>query len=267
MTTAFDYGQILLTSPGDEPGEGFATAMDQQSAILIVDDDAGLRSVIADYFAGYGFAVDSADSAAAMRQCLAEKPIDVIILDVMMPGEDGLSALASLPIDSRPPVILLSVLGAEVDRIVGLEMGADDYVAKPCNPRELMARVRSVIRRSKLAGSKSIASAGDEESWRFDGWVLERSAWTLCAPDGAKIDLSPHEFRLVLALVTRARRLVSRDYLVEATSGEDADIFDRSIDVAISRLRRKLVQHGGDHLIKTVRGEGYMLSVAADRIR
>ena len=260
-----DEGTLL--HPADNDGAEGAPSLDQQSSILIVDDDAGIRSVIGEYFRAHGFDVTTADSAQEMRERIKQREFDAIVMDVMMPGEDGLAALASLSIDKRPPVVMLSVLGTDIDRIIGIELGADDYLAKPCNPRELLARVRGVIRRHKLTqhadgGTKAVK--GDR--WSFDGWIIDREGWTLQAANGTIVDLSPHEFRLLSALVRRARRLASRDYLTEEASGLDADSFDRAIDVAISRLRRKLAQHGGEHLIKTVRGEGYMLAVAAQQV-
>jgi two-component system OmpR family response regulator len=241
--------------------------MDQQSRILIVDDDPGIRKVIGKYFVDHGFEVTTAESAAAMRRELACTSFDAIVLDVMMPGEDGLTALSSIRLESRPPIVMLSVLGTDTDRIIGIELGADDYMAKPCNPRELLARVRAVIRRSRLAPITEDTTSPTAQKWCFDGWTLDYGAWSLQAPNGTLIETSTHEFRLMHALVQRAGRLASRNYLIEMASGVEADSFDRAIDVAISRLRRKLLPHGGENLIKTVRGEGYMLAVVAQRMR
>jgi two-component system OmpR family response regulator len=182
----------------------------------------------------------------------------------MMPGEDGLSALRSVPPSAhRPAIIMLSVMAADVDRIVGLELGADDYVAKPCNPRELLARVRAVLRRRETTPPPSQPADGDG-MLRFAGWLLDTDGYALTAPDGTPVVLTTGEMRLIAVLARNARRLVSRDRLIEEIHGHDADQFDRAVDVAISRLRRKLAPYDGEALIRTVRGEGYMLAVPID---
>ena len=243
--------------------------MEQAMQVLLVDDDTGLLQVMAEYFTAHGIAVKEAGNAAEMRECLARgDQFECIILDLMMPGEDGLSALSTMPIGSRPPVILHSVLGTDIDRIIGIEAGADDYLAKPCNPREMLARVRSLIRRNKLVAMPVSADTPElepGEAWRFDGWTINRSNWTLTAPDGTDVDLSPSEFRLLFELVRRGGRLANRDSLIEAISGEEADMFDRSIDVTVSRLRKKVLAHGGGGLIRTIRGEGYMLAATPEK--
>lgn len=246
--------------------------MDQATRVLLVDDDTGLRQVMADYFDSHGIAVTQADSAREMRDHLARGDgFDAIVLDLMMPGEDGLTALSSLSIATRPPVILLSVLGTDIDRIVGIEAGADDYLAKPCNPRELLARVRALIRRSRLQSVVEVAAppapTGDNGVWTFDGWRINRDNWQVLDQNGVSVELSTSEFRLLYELVRRGGRLSSRDSLIEAISGDDADMFDRAIDVTISRLRKKLADHGGGGLIRTVRGEGYMLTVMPEVAR
>ena len=234
-------------------------ALDRQTRVLIIDDDAAIRSLMAEFLVGHGIDVATGSGAADLYARLKAESFDAIVLDVMMAGEDGLTALSKLPIADRPPVILVSVLGNDVDRIVGIEMGADDYLAKPFNPRELLARIRSLVRRSKL----SKAEPGGGTIWRFGDWRLDADQWQLTAPGGADVALTPGEFRLLLALVTQRGRLVDRDRLLAATGGEEADVFDRSIDVLMSRLRRKLADPGGRDLIRTVRGEGYQLTLAA----
>ena len=247
--------------------------MDQATRVLLVDDDTGLRQVMAEYFETHGISVTQADSAREMREHLAQgEGFDAIVLDLMMPGEDGLTALSSLSIATRPPVILLSVLGTDIDRIVGIEAGADDYLAKPCNPRELLARVRALIRRSRLNATPAEtppppSTSSDDGVWVFDGWSINRDKWQVLAPSGASVDLSTSEFRLLFELVRRGGRLSSRDSLIEAISGDEADMFDRAIDVTISRLRKKLADHNGGGLIRTVRGEGYMLTVTPEALR
>ena len=233
--------------------------MDQTTRVLIIDDDAAIRSLTAEFLSGHGIKVATGAGASDLYVQLKAGRFDAVVLDVMMAGEDGLTALSKLPIAGRPPVILVSVLGNDVDRIVGIELGADDYLAKPFNPRELLARLRALVRRSKLRE----AGASDDATWLFGGWRLDAAGWQLSAPDGADVALTPGEFRLLLALVEQRGRLVDRDRLLAATGGEEADVFDRSIDVLLSRLRRKLAEHGGRDLIRTVRGEGYQLALAA----
>jgi two-component system OmpR family response regulator len=233
--------------------------LDQTTRVLIIDDDAAIRSLTAEFLGSHGIEVATGAGAPDLYAALKTSHFDAIVLDVMMAGEDGLTALSKLPIAGRPPVILVSVLGNDVDRIVGIELGADDYLAKPFNPRELLARLRALVRRSKLR-----ASGGDGSPvWAFGDWRLDAAEWRLSAPSGADVALTPGEFRLLLALVEQRGRLVDRDRLLAATGGDEADVFDRSIDVLLSRLRRKLAEHGGRDLIRTVRGEGYQLALTA----
>jgi two-component system OmpR family response regulator len=226
-----------------------------ESLLLIVDDDAETRALIAAFLGQHGFLTRTTGGAAEARQAMAAARPALIVLDVMMPGEDGLSLLRSLDAGSRPPVIIHSALGDDVDRIVGLEVGADDYVAKPCNPRELLARVRAILRRSGVA-----PSAGTR--LRFAGFALDPEARLLDGPAGP-VALTDGEFRLLLAFVEAPRRVLTRDYLIERVGGAEAEQFDRAIDVALSRLRKKLGDDGA--LIRTVRGEGYMLTTEVHR--
>ena len=226
--------------------------------ILIVDDDPGIRELTASFLAAHGYAVDTADGGAAMRAAMAREGYALIVLDVMMPGEDGLSVLRSLDRTSSPAVIIMSVIGEEVDRIVGLEMGADDYIAKPANPRELLARIRSVLRRNQGVASAPRAG-GDRPYQRFAGWRLDAVGRVLFDPDDVVINLSDGEFRLLMALVDHPRRVLSRDFLLDSARGASAEHFDRAIDVQVSRLRRKLGR-SGDALIRTIRNEGYMFA-------
>jgi two-component system OmpR family response regulator len=176
-----------------------------------------------------------------------------------MPREDGLTALRDLQRDDAPPVIMLSAVGTDVDRIVGLEMGADDYLAKPCNPRELLARIRTVLRRrgGKAAGQDGSEPASAEER-RFSGWRMHMGVRTLHNPAGEHVPLSDSEFRLLRAFVEHPRRVLTRDQLLDYSGGADNEVYDRAIDVQVSRLRRKLGAGGGQDLIRTVRNEGYM---------
>lgn len=217
--------------------------------ILVVDDDPELRDLMSAFLEGQGFAVETAQDAPALYRLLEAAPADVIVLDLMMPGEDGLSVLRKLRGTNCPPVLMLSAMGDDQDRIIGLEVGADDYLAKPCNPRELLARIRALLRRGK-------PPAGDAEMRPIGRQRLDLVRREIIAEDGHSVPLSDAEFRVLIALLDRPRRVVSRDQLIEATRGHDSEVFDRAVDVTISRLRRKLAQPG---LIRTVRSEGYML--------
>ena len=229
--------------------------MDLQSRILVVDDDPELRSLITGFLATHGYRVASAVDVADMRAQLAREAFDLVILDVMLPGEDGLSAAQSLS-ETRdaPAVVMLSALGADTDRIVGLEVGADDYLAKPCNPRELLARVRAVLRRRRGGAQRHL-------HYEFAGWVLDLGRHSLRDADGIAIHLSDGEFALLQTLVENPGKVLSRDSLLELVRGQDTDIavFDRAIDSQISRLRRKLNTRTDEPLIRTVRNEGYVL--------
>jgi len=230
-------------------------------SILLVDDDAALRQLISDFLRGHGFTVREANGGAAMRAALDEAPADLVILDVMMPVEDGLSCLRSLQGPDVPAVIMLSALASDIDRIIGLEIGADDYVAKPCNPRELLARIRSILRRRGGRDLTPPAAAVLE----FAGWQLDERAWVVRDPGGQRTELSSSEIRLLAALVNARGAVLTRDQLIDAIHGVDGLSFDRAIDIHVSRLRRKLTERGGGELIRTVRGAGYGLAVPVQR--
>ncbi|HTI67986.1 MAG TPA: response regulator [Caulobacteraceae bacterium] len=223
--------------------------------ILIVDDDPGLREQTAGYLAEHGYDVRVAGDAAGMQQVLDEEAVQLVLLDVMLPGEDGLSICRRLSDVGGPPVIMISALGEEIDRVLGLELGADDYMAKPCSPRELLARVRAVLRRRE-AGTVD-AAAG--RAYEFAGYRLDAVRRQLRGPTGVVVLLTAGEFSLLCAFLERPRRILSREELLEHARGGDAEVFDRAIDVQISRLRRKLVASSGEALIRTFRGAGYML--------
>lgn len=242
--------------------------MDLQTRILIVDDDEGIRSLIGEFLAKHGYETATAADPPAMRELLARERFDLIVLDVMMPREDGLSALRQLGPDG-PPVIMLSAVGSDVDRIVGLELGADDYLAKPCNPRELLARIRTVLRRrppvrearetpaSSLSENPGEADSGN--SLRFAGWRMDLGLRLVLDPANHLIPLSDGEFRLLRAFAEHPRRVLTRDQLLDWSRGEDTEHYDRAIDVQLSRLRRKLSEgDGGNDIIRTVRNEGYL---------
>jgi two-component system OmpR family response regulator len=245
--------------------------MDLATRILIVDDDAGIRRLMSSFLDKHGFRTETAGNPIEMREKLAEARYDLIVLDVMMPKEDGLSALRSLQREDSPPVIMLSAVGTDVDRIVGLEMGAEDYLAKPCNPRELLARIRTVLRRrqkGELAPTVSFAAnEGDNgRGLKFAGWRIDIDARMLYDPEDRMISLTDGEFRLLRAFVERPRRVLTRDQLLDFARGEDSEHYDRAIDVQISRLRRKLSEgQNGDELIRTVRNEGYLFVPAVSK--
>jgi two-component system, OmpR family, response regulator len=242
---------------------GLDIGMDLQSLILVVDDDPELRKLITDFLSGHGYRVLSAQNAAEMRSVIDSQRPDLVILDVMMPGEDGLSAVRRLANEQGPPVIMLSALGSDTDRIVGLEIGADDYLAKPCNPRELLARVRARLRRRHAGES---ASARESQLFQFAGWRLDILRRDLRDPTGIFIDLSDGEFALLRSFVEHPQRVLSREQLLEYAHGNARDVFDRAIDSQISRLRRKLNDRSPEELIRTVRNEGYMLLPKVTRL-
>ena len=227
---------------------------DEKFRILIVDDDPSLRGLIRDFLAGHGYLVFEADGGQAMRSVLEREKIDVIVLDVMMPGEDGLTLARSLSGRRDLGIIMVSALGSETDRIIGLEVGADDYLPKPVSPRELLARIRAVLRRQQPTEIE--AEAGS--SYQFDGWTFDVVRRVLRDPDGVIISLSEGEFSLLRVFVERPQRVLTRDQLLEYSRGPDSDAFDRAIDTQVSRLRRKLASRSEAELIGTIRSEGYM---------
>jgi len=236
-------------------GDGLAGAR-----VLIVDDDPGVRDVLSEFLARHGYGVDAAADAGEMDRKLAVFAPDLVVLDLMLPGEDGLSICRRLA--GGPGVIMLSAMGEETDRIVGLELGADDYLPKPCNPRELLARVRAVLRRR---GEPAVDSGGPTQSLEFLNWRLDLVRRELSSPRGLNVQLSSGEFNLLRALLERPRRVLSRDQLLDLARGPTSDAFDRAVAVQISRLRKKLDDGSAADLIRTVRGEGYMF--VADVVR
>ena len=222
--------------------------------ILVVDDDAGIRNVIRDYLEEHDYQVETAASAKELDVLLARAAPDLIVLDVMMPGEDGLAICRRLSAEPGPAIIMLSALGEDADRIIGLELGADDYLPKPCNPRELLARVRAVLRRR--GESKGRAGARCE----FAGWRFDLVRRELHSPSDVVVNLTSGEFMLLRALLERPMRILTRDELLDVARGPEADAFDRAIDVQVSRLRRKLEDGapGQGALIRTIRNEGYL---------
>ena len=239
------------------------SAMETQGHILIVDDDAEIRSLLAEYLGQHGYKVSTARDGVEMRKALGDGGLDLIVLDLMLPGEDGLSLCRDLRARSTLPVIMLTARREEIDRIIGIEMGADDYLSKPFNPRELLARIKSVLRRSRaLPASPSAA-----KRLRFADWILDCTARHLVDPQGVVVPLSGVQFRLLSAFVSHPDRVLDRDRLVDLTLGREATPFDRSIDVQVSRLRQLLRDNGREPaIIKTVRNGGYVLAAAVERL-
>jgi len=236
---------------------------DQPTRLMLVDDEPGLREPLAAYLARQGFAVSQADSAAAARSLLVSEKPELVLLDIMMPGEDGLSLCRHLVEAKDIPVILLTARGEAMDRIVGLEIGADDYVVKPFEPRELVARIRSVMRRA----ARPPASPEEDALYEFEGWSLDPLKRRLVDPEGAVVAISSAEFRLLVAFLSHPRQVLDRDRLLDMVQGREAHLFDRAVDNQISRLRRKVEQDSRDpKLIQTVWGGGYRFAADVRRV-
>lgn len=237
--------------------------MNETSAhILVVDDDREIRDLTARFLRKHGYRVDDAANGREMDSRLANGNFDLIVLDLMMPGEDGLSICRRLRAETAIPIIMLTALGEETDRIVGLEMGADDYLPKPFNPRELLARIKAVLRRG---GDFRTPAPVTGRTLAFDGWTIDLSRRELRDPEGALVSLTAGEFDLLASLAERPHRVLSRDQLLDLTRGREAGAFDRAVDVQLSRLRRKIETDPKDPaLIKTVRGGGYMFTAAVE---
>ena len=240
--------------------------MTEQPHILVVDDDREIRDLLARYLGKHGLRVRGAADGREMRQALEDWSIDLIILDLMLPGEDGLSLCRRLRTESKIPVIMLTAMGEETDRIVGLEMGADDYVAKPFNPRELLARIKAVLRRTEGAQTGR-ADGGDRPSiLLFAGWRLDLERRELVSPQMVLVPLSAGEYDLLAAFATHPQRVLSRDQLLDLARGREAQPFDRAIDVQVSRLRKKIeADPGNPVLIKTVRSGGYLFTSTVEK--
>jgi two-component system OmpR family response regulator len=235
--------------------------LDETIRILIVDDDPSLRRLIRDFLTGHGYHTFEADGGQSMRGILDRERIDVVVLDVMMPGEDGLTLARSLAGLPNLGIIMVSALGSETDRIIGLEVGADDYLPKPVSPRELLARIRAVLRRQKAQDTHSSQAT----LFQFDDWKFDTMRRVLRDPADIIVSLSEGEFSLLQVFVERPQRVLTRDQLLEYSRGTDSDAFDRAIDTQVSRLRRKLSSRSADELIHTVRSEGYMFMPSVQR--
>lgn len=231
--------------------------------LLLVDDEPSLREPLAEYLSRQGFVVREAESAAGARSCLNSDSPDLVLLDIMMPGEDGLSLCRHLVESRKLPVILLTAKGEAMDRIVGLEIGADDYVTKPFEPRELVARIRSVLRRTE----RPVAAPAEDHAYCFEGWELDPLKHKLTDPEGATVPLSTAEFRMLRAFCDHPRQVLDRDRLLDMVQGREAHLFDRAVDNQVSRLRRKIEVDSRDpQLIQTVRGGGYRFATDVTRV-
>lgn len=233
--------------------------MSEKPHILVVDDHREIRDGLAKFMGEHGFRVSTAPDGKSMRRVLEESRIDLIVLDLMLPGEDGLTLCRELRGKSNIPVVMLTAMGEETDRIVGLEMGADDYVSKPFNPRELFARVKAVLRRAQSL--PETVRPPDETVIRFDTWTFNIARRELEAADGTAVPLSTGEFNLLRVFIRHPGHVLTRDQLLDLTQGREAAPFDRSIDTQISRLRRKIeVDPKDPKIIKTVWGGGYVFT-------
>jgi DNA-binding response OmpR family regulator len=238
--------------------------MNDTAHILVVDDQNDICEVVQDYLVGEGYRVSTANDGTAMRRVIAQNTVDLVILDLMLPGEDGLTLAQALRGESNVGIIILPGRGETVDRIIGLEMGADDYLPKPFHLRELLARVKSVLRRVS-ARSNEKPSSGNRSKARFAGWDLDLSTRELVSPAGSEVRLTTGEFDLLAAFVNNANQVLSRDRLLDLARNREAGPFDRTIDVQVGRLRRKLEEDPENpSMIKTVRGTGYIFTPQVD---
>jgi two-component system OmpR family response regulator len=233
--------------------------------VLVVDDESEITDVLRRYLSTQGYRVSTADGGEAMRRIMATTPIDLVLLDLGLPGEDGLTLMRSLREHSSVAVIVVTGRGEPIDRIVGLEVGADDYITKPFDLRELGARVRSVLRRT-LERPAAPQSKAEPDLVRFVGWTLHLNSRRLESPEGKPVELTTGEFDLLATLVKAPGRVLSRDELLEATRNREAGPFDRTIDVQVGRLRRK-IEADPEHpeIIKSVRGAGYLFAPKVER--
>jgi two-component system OmpR family response regulator len=233
--------------------------MDTKDRILIVDDDPEIRQLLVDYLERQGFDAVPARNGREMGQALDRHAIDLVVLDLMLPDADGLTLCRDLRARSNLPVLMLTARGEEADRIVGIEMGADDYLVKPFSPRELLARIKGILRRTRALPPN--LKPDTQRCLAFSGWKLDTATRVLTGADGVATPLSGAEYRLLRILLDHPNRVLNRDQLVELIHGREAEAYDRAIDVQISRLRQRLQDDGREaRLIKTVRGEGYVLA-------
>jgi two-component system OmpR family response regulator len=239
--------------------------MTESTRILLVDDDRELRDLVSRLLERHGYHVATAKDSREMTATLARGKADLLILDVMLPGKDGLQICREIREESHVPILMLTAMGEEADRVVGLEMGADDYLAKPFSPRELLARVRALLRRADYMKASAAPQRNGNRILRFAGWKLDLGRRRLEAPDGLLVGLTSGEFEMLVAFVEHPQRVLSRDQLLDLTRGRDSSPFDRSIDVQVSRLRRKIeADPKAPSMIVTVRGDGYEFTQAVE---
>ena len=238
--------------------------MSDAAHILVVDDDREIRGLLRDYLEKNGFKATAVGDGVETRRALERGRFDLIVLDLMLPHESGLDICRALRASSEVPIIMLTALGEEVDRVVGLEVGADDYVAKPFSPRELLGRIKAVLRRTALA--PRVADTTGVRMFRFAGWQLDTTTRALTSPEGQHVTLGGAEYRVLAVLLANAPQLLTRAQLMELVRGRDHDPFDRSIDVRVSRLRQTLRDDArSPRIVKTVYGEGYVIGVPVER--
>jgi len=231
--------------------------MKPEPHILIVDDNQDIRELVSRFLIKEGYRTSQASEGRSMRKVLKDASIDLIVLDLMLPGEDGLSLCRELRVNSNIPIIMLTAKGEEIDRIIGLEMGADDYVAKPFSARELLARIKAVLRRTQTISKKS----GLAPHYQFAGWTLNTATRELVSSDDVVVPLSTGEYNLLTVLIERPKHVLDRNQLLDMTRGRSYDAFDRSIDTQVSRLRHKIEDNPKNpELIKTVWGGGYIFT-------
>lgn len=254
--------QPLLPKSGNT---AIVTAMETLPHILVIDDDREIRELLAKFLERQRLRVTTARDGKEARRAFLNGHYQLVVLDLMLPGEGGLDLGRWLRAETNVPIIMLTAMADETDRIIGLELGADDYVTKPFNPRELLARIRAVLRRTSEAEDRVLDHA--TKIYKFAGWTLETARRRLLDPTGVEVSLTGGEYDLLVALLDRPNRVLTRDMLLDLLRGRQAGPFDRAIDVAVSRLRRKLEDNGRNaQLIKTVRGGGYVLSTPVERL-
>jgi two-component system OmpR family response regulator len=268
---SFAQRRSVILNAHDEAGPptsvAHAAPAAQVAHVLVVDDDTAVRTMIVDYLSDFEYRVSSASNGRQMSDVIARDPIDLLLLDLRLAGEDGLQIARELRARSNVPIIILTGLKEEADRVTSLELGADDYITKPFSPRELLARSRALLRRSQSRESASEALS-KVRAYRFADWELNVRLRRLTSPQGGEVSLSIGEFNLLAAFLASPQRVLSRDALLEQSRLHNADVFDRSIDVQVGRLRKKLDANPGvPRLIRTVRGVGYQFAVAVDVVR
>ncbi|MCB2003969.1 MAG: response regulator [Rhodoferax sp.] len=242
------------------------TAPRDMPHVLAVDDDPSIRQMVTDYLGDHDIRVTAVASGPEMDQVLAHASIDLLLLDLRLPGEGGMQIAQRLRATSDLPIIILTGLQDEADRVMGLELGADDYLTKPFSPRELLARTRALLRRARMRETMT-SELARIRSYRFEGWEMNVRLRRLKAPGGADVALSNSECNLLIAFLSAPQRVLSRDTLLDLSRLHNAEVYDRSIDVQVGRLRRKLAAHGGAALIHTERGAGYLFAASVQVVR